>query len=78
MSKAQEGIFRSPDLFEGRTAHTKCGLSLLASSLAAALLGTRRVSARLGWVGEKDRIFEHPARVLCSGPRLDDFGRSDF
>jgi len=29
----------------------------LASSLAAALL---------------DSLFEHPARVFCSGPRLDD------
>ena len=46
MTEAQEGIFRSPDLFEGRTAHTKCGLYLLASSLAAALL---------------DGLFEHPA-----------------
>ena len=34
----------------------------LASSLAAALL---------------DGIFEHPARVFCSGPRLDDVRRSD-
>jgi hypothetical protein len=32
--------------FEGRTAHTKCGMYLLASSLAAALL---------------NGLFEHPA-----------------
>ncbi len=36
----------------------------LASSLAAALLGTRRVSTRQGWAGEKSGLFEHPAR--CS------------
>jgi len=30
-------------------------------SLAAALLGTRRVSARQGWAGEKSGLFEHPA-----------------
>jgi len=50
------------DPLQGRTAHTKCGLYLLASSLAAALLGTRRVSARQGWAGEKSGLFEHPAR----------------
>ena len=33
-----------------------------ASSLAAALLGTRRVSARWGWAGKKSGLFEHPAR----------------
>ncbi len=33
----------------------------LASSLAAALLGTRRVSARRGWAGEKSGLFEYPA-----------------
>ena len=35
------------DLFRGRTAHTKCGLYLLTSLLAAALL---------------NGLFEHPAR----------------
>jgi len=34
---------------------------LLGPSLAAALLGTRRVSAREGRVGEKSGLFEHPA-----------------
>jgi hypothetical protein len=29
-------------------------------SLAAALLGIRRVSARQGWAGEKSGLFEHP------------------
>ena len=33
----------------------------LTSSLAAALLGTKRVSARLGWEGEKSGLFEHHA-----------------
>ena len=37
------------DSFKGRTAHTKCGTYLLASSLAAALL---------------DGLFEHPAGVF--------------
>jgi len=45
------------DSFKGRTAHTKCGTYLLASSLAAALL---------------DGLFEHPARVLFSSPRRTD------
>ena len=49
------------DQFKGRTAHTKCGLDLLASSLAAALHGIRRASARQGWAGEKSSLFEHPA-----------------
>ena len=35
-------------------------------SLAAALLGTRRVSARLGWAGEMSGLFEHPETVLIS------------
>jgi hypothetical protein len=30
-------------------------------SLAAALLGKRRVSACQGWAGEKSGLFEHPA-----------------
>jgi hypothetical protein len=41
------------DPFYGRTALTKCGRGLLRSSLAAALLGTRCISARRGWAGEK-------------------------
>jgi len=36
----------------------------LASSLAAALFGRRRVSARQGWAGEKSGLFEHPAAVF--------------
>ena len=32
-----------------------------ASSLAAAVLGERRVLARRGWVGETGSLFEHPA-----------------
>jgi hypothetical protein len=34
---------------------------LLASSLAAAAPAERRVSARRGWAGENDGLFEHPA-----------------
>ena len=37
-------------------------LDLSLPSLAAALLGARRVSARQGWAGEKSGLFEHPAR----------------
>ncbi len=39
----------------------------LASSLAAALPGTRRVSARQGWAGEKSGLFDHPARGSSVG-----------
>jgi hypothetical protein len=46
---------------EGKTAYTKCGLSLLGPSLAAALPGARLVLARQGWVGENRALFEHPA-----------------
>jgi len=48
------------DQLKGRTAHTKCGTYLLASSLAAAALGIKRVSARQGRAGEKSGHFEHP------------------
>jgi len=41
------------DSLHGRTAHTKCGLYLLAASLAAALL---------------DGLFEHPAGVIPRCP----------
>jgi hypothetical protein len=34
---------------------------------AAGLLGTRCVSARQGWAGEKSGLFEHPARFLEAG-----------
>jgi hypothetical protein len=43
------------DPFKGRTARTKCGRYLLASSLAAALL---------------DGIFEHPARCSLVVPGM--------
>src|SRR5512140_3470566 len=39
------------DSFQGRTAHTKCGLHLIASSLAAALLNS---------------LFEHPDATRVS------------
>jgi len=54
------GLIRSPRSIQGVNGHTKCGLYLLASSLAAALLEQRRVSARQGWAGEKAGLFEHP------------------
>ncbi len=40
----------------------------LASSLAAALLGTERVLARQGWAGEKFGHFEHPVAIVTSSP----------
>jgi hypothetical protein len=42
----------------------------LASSLAVALLGTRRVLARQGRAGEKSGLFEHPARCSPVVPDL--------
>ena len=65
-----EGVFPfAKTILYGRTAHTKCGMYLLASSLAAALPAERRVLARRGWAGEKSGLFEHPAR--CSPIVLD-------
>jgi len=60
-SEALEGPIRSPRSILRANGHTQCGWYLLASSLAAALLGKRRVSARQGWAGEKSGLFEHPA-----------------
>ena len=60
MSELLEGIFVRQESFIGLTAHTKCGLYLLASLLAAALLGTSRVLARQGWAGDKAGLFKHP------------------
>jgi len=56
-----------------RTAHTKCGLHLFASSLAAALPAERRVLARRGWAGEKSGLSEQPAMAMarvCEYPDL--------
>jgi hypothetical protein len=44
-------------------------LYLLTSSLAAALPGTRRVSARQGWAGEKSGHFEHPENLQASAAK---------
>jgi hypothetical protein len=51
------GLSVRQELCEGRTGRTKCGVYLLASSLAAALNGARRVSARQGRAGEKSGHF---------------------
>jgi len=40
----------------------------LASSLAAALPGTWRVSTRQGWAGEKSGLFEPPSAMVLSYP----------
>jgi hypothetical protein len=56
-SEALEDIFRSPRSILWANGYTKCGRYLLASSLAAALLGTRRVSARQGWAGETSSLL---------------------
>jgi hypothetical protein len=58
----------------GRTAHTKCGWYLLASSLAAALLGRGRVSARQGREGETSGLFEHPEANLTLAHMEDSIG----
>ena len=41
-----------------------------ASYTPAALLGTRRVSARQGWAGEKNGLFEHPGLYPLAIPGL--------
>ncbi len=48
MSESLRDFSVRQDALQGRTAHTKCGTYLLASSLAAALL---------------DGLFEHPANA---------------
>jgi hypothetical protein len=68
MSETLAGLIRSPRSIRGVNGHTKCGLYLLASSLAAALLGIRRVSARRGWAGEKGGLFEHPEVIEVFAP----------
>jgi hypothetical protein len=50
-SETLAGLIRSPRSILGVNGHTKCGLYLLASSLAAALL---------------DGLFQHPATILKS------------
>src|SRR5580765_101426 len=67
-SETLAGPIRSPRSILVVNGNTKCGTYLLASSLAAALLGRRRVSARQGWAGETSGIFEHPAALLTSVP----------
>jgi hypothetical protein len=62
LKKSASGVLAS---FRGSTYRSV----RLDASFAAALLGTRRVSARQGWVGEKAGLFEHPAR--CSPVVLD-------
>ena len=56
------------DQLRGRTAHTKCGTYLLASSLAAALPAERRVLTRRGWAGVNRDFFEHPDPYVTSTP----------
>ena len=69
------------DPFNGRTAHTKCGMYLLASSLAATLPAERRVLARRGWAGENRGLFEHLAGATLVVPDMRerrDVNRLDF
>jgi hypothetical protein len=47
-------------------------------SLAAALLGTRRVSARQGWEGKKSSLFEQPEGGNYSIDPRKDFRRPCF
>src|SRR5262245_6079937 len=57
------------DSFHGRTDRTTCGLYPVGPSLVAVLPGTRRVSARQGWAGEKSSLFDHPVGVFSSYPK---------
>jgi len=45
-SEPLAGLLRSPRFFQGVNGHTKCGLYLFTSSLAAVLPGTRRAPGR--------------------------------
>ena len=59
-----EGFFRSPRSIirvYGRPAPRSAVGTSSGFDSPAALLGTRRVSARRGWAGEKSCLFEHPA-----------------
>src|SRR6266850_6470467 len=81
MSESLRGFSVRQDPFQGRTAHTKCGMYLLGPSLAAALPAERRVLARRGWAGEKSELFEHPAKSfgrLGRGYQLKHGGRIAF
>ena len=60
-----QGVFSvRQEPLRGRTAHTNCGMYLLASLLATALPGARRASPRQGWVGKKSGLFEPPEDIL--------------
>jgi len=65
-SEGLEGIFRSPRSILRANGHTQCGWYLLASSLAAALPGERRVLPRRGWAGENRGLIEHPETMLMT------------
>jgi hypothetical protein len=52
-SETLAGLIRSPRSIRGVNGHTKCGLYLLASSLAAALL---------------NGLFEHPVKISSVMP----------
>jgi len=56
LKKSASGVLASLPGTVKRETRVSCG--------AAGLLGTRRVSARQGWAGEKSGLFEHPARIL--------------
>jgi hypothetical protein len=68
-SETLAGLIRSPRSILGVNGHTKCGLYLLASSLAAALPAERRVLARRGWAGENRSPFEHPENFQASAAK---------
>ena len=83
-SETLVGLLRSPRTIRGVNGHTKCGVYLLTSSLAAALPGTKRVpgrrgclgrlraggcSSRRGWAGEKSGHFEHPENLQSSASK---------
>src|SRR6476659_7390712 len=58
--KCWRGFSVRQDPLYGRTAPQSAVGTSSGFDSPAALLGTRRVSARRGWAGEKSCLFEHP------------------
>ena len=70
-----KGFFRSPRSILRRTAHTKCGMYLLASSLAAALLTVLlsillvpRIAGLFNEAAGRLRRMQHSRQPLSSEP----------
>jgi len=57
-------MLKSPPAAFSRRSEAQRTEAYDSSSLAAALLGARRVPARQGWAGEKSGLFEHPETIV--------------